>query len=293
MEKSFFLHAHIFFVSIALLLVQQLLGAMKQQFVHLLGQHGHGDALIRLVRIVGVETDQIQSGHRFAVLVLQDGLVDVELERVMPKVAVGHKGDAGRDGRLVAKGFVGNFLGTLPVVNLQRSVGIFKDHVDGSGQHVFFVKDHPLGAKRLELGEIRDKLEKVAVLDRVILHGQPVPKIFNVGVHLGPGLGGGVAVPVPLALNVGARHFVVLVRGIALDFALHAVDDGVGIKVAKVAVIPSRHGSVPALAVNVVEMRALVKGDGGVSGVGIFLGQHIESVKVCVGTFMAFVGSAV
>jgi hypothetical protein len=40
-------------------------------------------------------------------------------------------------------------------------------------------------------------------------------------------------------------------------------------------------------------MRALVKGDGGVSGVGIFLGQHIESVKVCVGTFMAFVGSAV
>ena len=82
------------------------------------------NALVGPVLVVGVQAHQEQVGHAFAVVPLQNGLVRVQLQTVVPVVRVRDVRDE-RGVRVVlgAKRHLLDFLAALPVVNAQRAVG--------------------------------------------------------------------------------------------------------------------------------------------------------------------------
>jgi len=82
------------------------------------------NALVGPVLVVGVQAHQEQVGHALAVVPLQNGLVGVQLQAVVPVVRVRDVRDEGGV-RVVlgAKRHLLDFLAALPVVNAERAVG--------------------------------------------------------------------------------------------------------------------------------------------------------------------------
>ena len=82
------------------------------------------NALVGPVLVVGVQAHQEQVSHALAVVPLQNGLVRIQLQAVVPVVRVRNVRDQGGV-RVVlgAERHLLDFLGALPVVNAQRAVG--------------------------------------------------------------------------------------------------------------------------------------------------------------------------
>ena len=101
-----------------------------QQGVDFRRQIRHLNATVRLVRVVRVQTYQIQVRHFFVVLALQNAFVHVQLNAIVPEIGIGQMRNARRQRRGVPKRLEINALAPLPIVNLQRAVGVLKDHVN-------------------------------------------------------------------------------------------------------------------------------------------------------------------
>ena len=213
----------------------------------------HPDALVGPVLVVRVQAHQEQVGHALAVVPLQNGLVRVQLQAVVPVVRVRDVRDDGIV-RVVlgAERHLLDFLAALPVVNAQRAVGfsgrrvqVFKHHVDGARDAQGFVKHGPFRAIRAQPRRmVPEELQEVAEFGGFrVFHwdGQPVVMALDVVMHGRACRCGGVAVGVPGRLDCVRGHAVIRT---VLPFARghHGFDDGIRIKLAEVAVIPRGDG---------------------------------------------------
>ena len=207
-----------------------------------------------------MQAHQDQVGDALAVAALQNGLVRVQLEAVVPVVGVRHVRDEGT-ARVVlgAERHLLNFLAALPVVNAERAVRlprrgiqVFKHHVNGARDADGFVKHGPFRAIRSETCRmVPPKLQEVAEFRGFSVLGwyvDPVIVALNVVVHGGACGGGGVAGRVPGRLDGVGGHAVILAL-LPVARGHHALDNINRIKLAEVAVHP--------------------RGDGRVSGVGV------------------------
>ena len=222
----------------------------------------HPDALVRPVLVVWVQAHQEQVGDALAVAALQNGLVRVQLQAVVPVVGVRDVRNHGiRRVVLGAKRHLLDFLAALPVVNAERAVGIprcgvqvLKHHVNGARDAHGLVKHGPFRAIRSHLGRmVRPKLQEVAELGGV--HGigghrKPVVMALNGVVHGGARSSGGVAVGVPCRFNGVGRHAVVLAL-LPVARSHHARNNAVRVKLAEVGVDPRGDGHIRSTRVGV------------------------------------------
>ena len=231
-----------------------LFGALLKQRRHFRLQVRHPDALVRPVLVVGVQAHQEQVGDALAVAALQNGLVRVQLQAVVPVVGVWHVRDEGT-ARVVlgAEGDLLNFLAALPVVNAQRAVRlarrsqVLKHHVNGARNAHRLVKHRPFRAIRAQLGRmVLDELQEVAELGRfgvIRWYGKAVVMALNVVVHGGPRRGGRVPVRVPRRFNRVGGHAVVRAL-LPVARGHHAPNNVNRVKLAEVAVVPRGDGSI-------------------------------------------------
>ncbi len=209
-----------------------------------------------------MQAHQEQVGDALAVAALQNGLVRVELQAVVPVVGVRDVRDHGiRRVVLGAKRRLLDFLAALPVVNAERAVGIprrrvqvLKHHVNGARDAHGLVKHGPFRAERAQLRRmIPPKLQEVAELGGIHViggHGEPVVVALNGVVHGRARGSGGVAVRVPCRLDRVGRHAVVLAL-LPVARSHHAPNNAIRVKLAEVGVDPRGDGRVRGAGVGV------------------------------------------
>ena len=232
--------------------------------VHFVAEVVDFDAVVGFGVVVGMEDDEVHAGNGHVVFCFENVAVGVELEGIVPEVAVGHVGQTGNVGGLFAVGrFVFNLFGAFPVVDKKFSgVSVAENHVDGSTEFEFFVEDTPFGAVGFELGKVGEEVAEVGEFDGIVLDIEAIVVLFDVEMHESAGAGGFVTGNVPFEFDGFGRHLVVLVPGVVfptgvLDYFGHA---GLGVKMGKEAMVPGGHaGILAALAIDLVNVSFLKK----------------------------------
>ena len=233
------------------------------------------DTVVGLVHIVRVQTHQVETRDLLTVFFLENHPVNIELDTVVPEVTVGDMRDTGDDGGLVTKCLVFDTLTAFPVVDLEGTVGVFEDHIDGPRDFEFFVIHHPLGTVGLELGEILDKLLEILEFDTVVFDLGLVVVAFDIVVHVGTGLGGLVTVLFPGGFDVFLGHVIVSVGGVlGLGGGEDTGDDTVTVELGEQAMDDRGDGGEALLTMDGIDMGSFVEGDVLVPGVGV-LGDEV------------------
>jgi hypothetical protein len=99
---------------------------------NLIPQNGNFDFLVGIVCVVGMKAYQEEFRDGYPVPPLQDILVDIELQRIMPEIRIGEVRDLRGGGELIPGGGLRYLFGSLPIVYRQGSVGVLEDHINGS-----------------------------------------------------------------------------------------------------------------------------------------------------------------
>ena len=220
-----------------------------------------------------MHTDQRAPLDCYIVLALQQELVEVELQRVVPIVGVGFVGDR-RVQRFAVRAVLDDALGAFPIINMKRAFLVYVDHINGANDADVFVVDAPFGPVRAQAGrELCVELQELLELRGVVFERLTLVEMLDVGVHPRAEVGG----LLPLGLDLFARHPVVsALRPVAPRH--HFRDDGVRVERREQSPNEGGHRSKVGTAADRVLVPQLFKDDGGIPRVAFRQKLHNDVV---------------
>ncbi len=220
-----------------------------------------------------MQTHQTKPHHLLPILLLNDRLISVQLQRIVPEVRVLQMPNARRQRLAPISIHLQNLLAPLPVIDQQRPVIILVDHVNRPRDLQFLVVNRPLRPIRMQVRILAQKVLKVAVLDAVVLDLHLIVVALNVVVHVGARRGRAVAVRVPHVQDLPRRHHVIFVLGVVLVLptAQNLLDDLVRVELGEVVVVPRGDRRIRGVAVDRVDVGRLFELNKGIAIMGVFL----------------------